>query len=59
MKLEKSVNLLTAETQLKTATTIEEWNSIRSKASLRLSKEELCEIDMSGLIIEVLGSDPR
>ena len=44
--------------ELKTAKDVQEWNQIRAKWTQLLKPTELCAIDASGLIVEVLGPDP-
>lgn len=51
----QSENLLAAISELKTATSVSEWNTIREKHFASLTQSELAYVDGSGLITEVLG----
>lgn len=44
--------------ELLKATSVEHWNDIRSTFINKLTGRELCKIDSSGLIVEILGADP-
>lgn len=50
-------NYENAVTMLRTAKTVEQWNTIRSQVKDTLTAKELNKIDSSGLIVEVLGKD--
>jgi hypothetical protein len=50
-------NFTEALTELKTAKSVDQWNEIRYRWVDILEREELAEIDSSGLIVQVLGRD--
>jgi hypothetical protein len=50
-------NFTEALTELKTAKSVTQWNEIRERWVDILEREELAEIDSSGLIVQVLGRD--
>jgi hypothetical protein len=50
-------NFTEALTELKTAKSVDQWNEIRYRWVDILGREELAEIDSSGLIVQVLGRD--
>lgn len=48
---EKAIELL------KTAKNVTQWNELRESIKFTLTQSELCQIDSSGLIVEVLGKN--
>lgn len=48
---EKAIELL------KTAKNVTQWNELRESIKSTLTQSELCQIDSSGLIVEVLGKN--
>jgi hypothetical protein len=48
---EKAIELL------KTAKNVTQWNELRESIKNTLTQSELCQIDSSGLIVEVLGKN--
>ena len=50
-------NFTEALTELKTAKSVDQWNEIRYRWVDVLDREQLAEIDSSGLIVQVLGRD--
>lgn len=51
MNYEKAIELL------KTAKNVTQWNELRESIKNTLTQSELCQIDSSGLIVEVLGKN--
>ena len=43
--------------QLKTVTSVGEWNYIRDGLKQRMTMKDIVRLDQSGLIVEVLGPD--